>query len=137
MLTPDGIIDTRTGRVLFKREELACKGSGLLQLAPGFAEALAYLRVLFDRPMSVNSCCRSAAHNRTIGGHARSLHVCDDPAHPTGGAAAIDIASRDTATNLDLVRLALPLGWSVGVAKWGIHLDRRVDFGLPQGLFGY
>jgi hypothetical protein len=36
-----------------------------------------------------------------------------------------------------LARLALGDDWSVGVAATFLHLDRRVDLGLPQALFHY
>lgn len=128
------------GRILFSEAELACKGSGMLILAPGFGEALVRLRMDFGRPMSVTSACRSAAHNARIGGHPRSLHVCDKPYWPTGGCCAIDIAMRDGAYNLRLLGLAERQGWAVGInfQKNFIHLDRRADFNAGEpSLFPY
>lgn len=128
------------GRILFSESELACKGSGMLILAPGFGAALVKLRLALGQPMSVNSACRSAEHNRRVGGHPRSLHVCDQPHWPTGGCCAIDIAMRDGAYNLKLMGLAWQQGWAVGInfPKNFIHLDRRADFGIGEpSLFPY
>lgn len=128
------------GRVLFSEAELRCKGSGMLILAQGFGEALVKLRLALGQPMTVNSACRSAAHNRRVGGHERSLHVCDKPHWPTGGCCAIDIAMRDGSYNLRLLGLAERQGWAVGInfAKKFIHIDRRADFLIGQpSLFPY
>ena len=136
-LTPAGeIVDG--GRVLFARAELACRASGGLRLHPGFADRLAELRLAYGRPMVVTSCCRSAAHNRAVGGHPRSLHVYDDSHHGAAGCLAIDVRRAAVpAHDIELVIRALRSGWSVGQAKTFIHLDRRVDLGLPQRTFGY
>lgn len=127
------------GRLLFSAAELACEASGAVVLAPGFAAALEKLRLAWDRPMSVTSCCRSAAHNAAVKGHPRSLHVYDAPHWPTGGTAAVDIKVEGTIEAGALAFLAYSLGWSVGVPKGGfVHLDRRELGGLPpKALFGY
>jgi len=96
------------------------------------------LRLSFGRPMIVTSCCRSAAYNAEIGGHARSLHVYDHPAHPTGGTCAIDVRQGDGIYNAELIARALEAGWSVGMkTRVFFHLDRRRYVGLPRVLFGY
>ncbi len=129
---------THSGRTLFTVGELRCKGSGMLQLAPGFDRELKALRLALDEPMIVSSGCRSAEHNESVGGHPRSLHVCDKPHHPTGGCAAVDIRTQDAAYRARLVRLALERGWSVGVHARFIHLDRRTDYtDRNQALFLY
>lgn len=133
------LFDPSTGEVLFGHAELACKATGVVRLGDGFAEALLLLRRRFGQPMRVTSCCRSAAHNRTVGGHPRSLHVYDAAMHAgQTGTLAIDIAVDDAAQACRLGEMALDMGWSVGVPKAGfIHLDRRRSLGLPKGLFGY
>ena len=125
------------GRVLFSHSELACQKSGQAILADGFADKLAMLRVAFGQPMTVNSCCRSAEHNRDIGGHPRSLHVYDENPRGRSGCVAIDIRTSDTVYARRLVEAALREGWSVGVSKTFVHLDRRDFAGLPAGVFGY
>ena len=124
-------------QLLFSHEELACPKTGIVRLADGFARHLVELRVAYGRPMKVNSCCRSKAHNETVKGHSNSLHVYDDSAHGLNGAAAIDIAIADPVDRGALVILAWRMGWSIGHAKTFLHLDRRDLAGLPQGMFGY
>jgi hypothetical protein len=122
----------------FTRQELACPSTGIVKLAPRFSGALLDLRLSYDHPMTVNSCCRSMEHNQNIGGHEKSLHIFDFSHHKTGGTAAIDIAwPRDSSHRAALVKVALDHGWSVGVARWGVHLDRRDIVDLPQMVFGY
>lgn len=137
------IRDQAGQRVLFSVAELACRGSGMLALDPLFAKLLLELRQAFGRPMVVTSCCRSAAHNRAVGGHPRSLHVCDDDRFhkALAGAAAIDIACPDGGYARALVYLALSRAWSVGIRQTGagqmVHLDRRDLAGLAPAAFGY
>lgn len=131
------LLDPSTGAVLFSHKELACKQSGVVQLADGFMAKLVMLRLAFGRPMFVTSCCRSALHNRNVGGHPKSLHVLEGN-HGLNGTAAIDIRVRDGVEARSLVKLALQEGWSVGVPSAGfIHLDRRDLAGLPSAIFGY
>lgn len=125
----------------FSAEELRCKGSGLLILAPGFGQALQGLRDALGAPMTINSACRSAAHNADVGGHPRSLHVCDTPHWPTGGCCAVDVralAGRDDEYRAALEALAWARGWSVGVNPRFLHLDLRTQYaGLAQARFTY
>ena len=125
------------GRLLFSEAELRCKLTHKIELDPRFATMLVTLRLAFDESMTPTSCCRSAAHNQAEGGHPRSLHVYDLPWHEVKGTCAIDIRSKNTAYARRLVAVALGLGWSVGVNKRFIHLDRRDLAGLEPGLFGY
>lgn len=126
-----------SSRVLFSHKELACKSSGQVILADGFADKLTMLRVAFGQPMTVNSCCRSTEHNRDIGGHWRSLHCYDEPTRGLNGCAAIDIRTPDIVYARLLVETALAHYWSVGVSRAFVHLDRRDFAGLPAGMFGY
>lgn len=121
----------------FTHKELACPVTGVVKLAPFFLSDLIKLREEYGKPMTVNSCCRSHDHNMQVGGHPRSLHVYDIPYHPTGGTCAIDIHMPDGFDKGDLVQLALSKGWSVGVAKTYLHLDRRDYVGLAQTLYTY
>lgn len=130
---------THEGKVYFTDAELQCKGSGMLILAPDFDKRLLSLRLAFGKPMVVNSCCRSFEHNKAVGGNARSLHVCDKPFWPTKGTCAIDIGTKDPTYRADLARLALHMGWWVGVSETFLHLDRRIDYGVANdiGMFLY
>lgn len=113
---------------LFSDKELASADTGEYVLADGFEEKLAELRQLFGRPMPVTSGARTKAHNKAVGGHPRSLHVYDYPYWPTGGCAAVDVATQDGEYRHELMKIALQLEWSVGVAGTFLHLDRRVDY---------
>lgn len=116
------------GTTLFSASELRDPDSREVHLAPGFAEHLADLRIRYGAPMILTSACRSKKYNAEIGGHSRSLHVYDEPAHPTQGCAAVDVAMHDSEKRARLVQLALAAGWSVGCARTFVHLDRRIDF---------
>lgn len=122
----------------FSIEELACHSDGGYQFAKGFLDALERLREDYGKPMKVNSCCRSEAHNKAIKGHIKSLHVYDNPYHPTGGCCAIDIGIADGAEKLAIAAVAIKAGWTVGVAKSFLHLDRRTEvLGFEQILYVY
>ena len=119
----------------FTRDELKCNGSGLLILAPGFGQALQGLRDAYGKPMTVTSCCRSKSHNRNVGGHPRSLHICDFPPRDTGGTCAIDVVVSDRE---ELIQLAWDRGWSVGIHSQFVHLDLRTEYAnLRQLRFEY
>lgn len=123
------------GRTYFSETELRCKGSGQLKLGNGFAEKLLELRLKWNKPMSVTSACRSTEHNMSVGGAGKSYHICDDE---RGGTFAIDIVSLDANERVELTRIAIDLGWSVGISRRGfIHLDRRDLVGEKPVIFGY
>lgn len=140
---------THNGRTLFTAGELQCRDSGLLIIAPGFADKLKELRVEFNQPMIINSACRSREYNDRprnlggVGGHPRSLHVCDYPHWPTGGCCAVDVSTHRwtgeewVERGLDyrslLEWLAWDLGWSIGYGRTFLHLDRRTDY-IPKGF---
>lgn len=125
----------------FSADELRCKGSGKLILAPGFGQALQGLRDALGEPMPVNSCCRSAAHNESVGGHSRSLHVCDLPYWQTQGTCAVDIGFVEGVHDKlrgRLVELAWKRGWSIGFHNLFLHLDLRTEYvGMMQAEFSY
>lgn len=122
----------------FTREELACRTTGGLVLAEGFAEKLLELRTTFNKPMPVTSCCRSSDYNKKIGGSLNSFHIYDSARYGFIGTCAIDIAIKDPTDKGDLMTMAWQLGWSIGVHKNFLHLDRRIDYTeLKQTMFGY
>jgi len=125
----------------FSMDELRCKGSGMLILAPGFAQALQGLRDAVGVPMVINSCCRSKEHNAAVGGHPRSLHVCDEPYWVTGGACAVDVRAirgEDDEFRAHLEAVAWARGWSIGFHPRFLHLDLRTEYaGRPQARFVY
>jgi len=122
----------------FAHEELACRSTGGLILAEGFAKKLVELRTKFAKPMIVTSCCRSLEYNRRVGGSPDSFHIYDLPRLGFTGTCAIDITIKDPTDKGDLFSLAWDLGWSIGFNRQFLHLDRRVDYtGLKQAVFGY
>ena len=123
----------------FAENELACKGTGVIKLDMRFAAALPALRAKWDRPMILTSVCRTPEHNERAGGHPRSLHLTENPVHPTEGTMAADVAWRDwpQAEQLQFARVAYRLGWAIGLHNGFCHIDRRGDIGLPKTVFLY
>lgn len=122
----------------FSYKELATRDTGICALAAGFLDRIDALRVAWGGPLTVNSCCRTASYNKAIGGHPKSLHVCDTPFHPTGGSCAIDFRLMDSVSNERLKKLAISMGFSVGDEAGTIHIDDRTRvLGLPQQRFNY
>ncbi len=128
----------------FRALELGCECCGMIRMMPGFPEHLAMFRMEYAKPVVVISCCRCHAHNKDIGGHARSSHLCDKPTpHTTPamyGACGVDI---DNPTK-EMILLLEKMGWSIGI--WGgmqpsmIHADRLADYSKRnpgQRLFFY
>lgn len=110
----------------FTEDELAAKDTGICQLADGFGDRLDDLREAWGSPLIVNSCCRTKAHNAAIGGSPHSLHVYDEPYHPTGGSCACDFRLFPTEEkNEKFKQLATSLGFSIGDERGCIHVDDR------------
>jgi hypothetical protein len=112
----------------FTHAELACKQTGKIVLAAGFAEKLVELRTLFAQSMPVVSSCRSREYNTKIGGAKNSFHIYDFPHHSGKGCCAVDIKTSDSTYRGELITLAWNLGWSIGIHKNFLHLDRRIDY---------
>lgn len=132
------MIKDAQGKILFSDKELACRHCGELKLAPGFAEKLLELRLELGLSMIPTSCCRCAEHNRKEGGKAGSFHLTYNLKYLVAGTCAIDFVRRGSEYDRKLIALALRLGWSIGIAKTFIHLDRRSDYtNLAPALFTY
>ena len=129
-----------TGIKYFTAAELRCKGSGVIKLDPRFAEALIKLREKFADTMIPTSVCRTPAHNTAVGGHPRSLHLTENPAHPgANGTMAADIRWAEWPQNRKIMfcRTAWRLGWSIGLNNAFVHIDRRKDLKIPKAVFKY
>jgi hypothetical protein len=124
----------------FTKDELQCKcGCTLAQFQPGFLDELELLRTVFGRPMRITSACRCSDHNARVSPQAplRSLHIGNRETRPGHkGALAVDVAVFGEDKG-DLFAVAWRRGWSVGWNKNFLHLDRRVDIGMPQITFEY
>jgi hypothetical protein len=127
----------------FPMRELECPCCGSVMLNREFAAKLPALRVEWGRPLTPNSACRCANHNRSLnggrGGHPNSLHLIKNPKHPLEGSAAIDIQWRHWSTEdkLRFARMAHRHGFSVGLHDGFCHLDLRTVAGLRQLVFLY
>jgi hypothetical protein len=126
----------------FTEEELQCPSGKVVKLAEGFGEKLDQLRDMLDRPMSLTSACRTTAHinwllERGYPASANSFHLIDNPKYGTD-TCAVDVSMPDNEYRKELMKLALEEGWTVGVAKSFVHIDRRSDYtDLPQIIYVY
>jgi hypothetical protein len=122
----------------FTYKELACKQTGKIVLATGFAEKLVNLRKIFNKPMSVSSGCRSREYNKKINEAENSFHIYDYPHHSGGGCCAVDVLTLDKTIKGDLIATAWQLDWAIGIHKNFVHLNRRIDYTeLKQIIFLY
>jgi len=78
--------------------------------------ALDDLRKLVGEPLTITSSYRSPEYNESVGGVSGSYHVLGK---------ATDISCLDGKLRLKIVREAIKLGLSVGVAKRFLHIDNR------------
>jgi len=126
----------------FTEEELQCPSGKVVKLAEGFGQKLDELRDVLNRPMSLTSACRTSAHinwllDRGYPASTNSFHLIDNPKHGTD-TCAVDVAVPDSVYRKELIGLALDEGWTVGVAKSFVHIDRRSDYtDLPQIVYVY
>lgn len=116
----------------FTKDELKCPTDGSFKMASGFAQHLTNLRRGVGLPFKVNSCCRSRAYNASLKDRGyeaspNSFHLIENPQYGTD-TCAIDIHVPDGVFIHKVLKVALPLGWSAGIAKTFIHLDRRIDY---------
>ena len=126
----------------FTRKELACRHCGMLNYHPGFLEKLQAVRIEYGKPMEPSSGCRCIVHNRNIGGHSSSSHICDVLPHASKGqlgAFGVDIIVTDNHQRGVLSFLFWKHGFAVGhnYAKRFIHADMRIWFGMSQQMFPY
>jgi hypothetical protein len=108
----------------FSYEEFACS-CGKCQWSRGYqidldlVKKLQKIRTKFAKSMPINSGIRCYEWNRKEGGVRKSYHL------PAQSCLAADIGMTDRKDRLEIVRLALDLGLSIGCYSWGIHLDNR------------
>lgn len=123
----------------FTAGELACQFTNEVRVSKVFIEKLQDVRASFGRAMYVTSCCRSALHNKRVGGHERSLHLMYNPYHKTMGTVAVDISTNSYSEKekADLIDLAYSKGMSVGIGKNFVHMDNRQEILLPQHIWNY
>jgi|TARA_R100001086_G_C11724013_1_gene227729 hypothetical protein len=126
----------------FTEKELQCPSGEVVKLAEGFGQKLDKLRALLDKPMVLTSACRTSAHVnwlliRGYPASKNSFHLIDNPKYGTD-TCAVDVAVPHSEYRKELIKLALEEGWTVGVAKSFVHIDRRSDYtNLPQIVYVY
>ena len=60
----------------FSEAEFRCRGGcGIVNVSPLLLAKLERMRKKLGRPMPIRSGCRCPAHNRAVGGKARSAHI--------------------------------------------------------------
>ena len=126
----------------FQESELACPTTGIVQLQDGFGDDLDELREAYGQPIVVTSGCRTEEHNewlqsRGYPASSNSLHLIDNDKYGTD-TCAIDMKRPDGVLLVKLFQVALELGWTVGLAKTFVHLDKRAKYtDLPQIIYSY
>lgn len=123
----------------FTKGQLACKGTGIVKIDIRFAVKLPALRLAWGKPLTPSSVCRTPNHNKNEGGHPNSLHLTDNPKHPSWGTMAADIRWIDWGKEerIRFCKLAYSMGFSVGLHNSFCHIDLRKELGLPQAVFVY
>ncbi len=113
-------------KMLFSKKELACRCCGKCNLTENFQEKITQLRVEYGQPMKINSCFRCEKHNKNIGGARNSYHK---------KGMAFDVKCGNSKDKAKLVKIALNIGFSVGVYNSFIHLDTREKQILFRGKY--
>ena len=123
----------------FKAHELRCSCCGQIRLDIRFAVAFPALRMEWGEALYPNSVCRCPRNNERVDGHPRSLHLTDNPVHPTDGTMAADVWWRNWSAErkLRFARLSYRMDWSIGLHDGFCHVDWRVAAGLAQRVFLY
>lgn len=111
----------------FSDKELQCKCCGKLVLAPGFRDDINALRDAAGHEMQINSACRCPIHNKNVGGRPSSFHLTTIAGIGTC-AADISITGWGTAKVWRFVKIAMGMGFSIGIARTFIHIDRRARY---------
>lgn len=101
----------------FRRQEFSCKcGCGFDTADHELVRTLDIIRDHFDKPVTINSACRCADHNRDVGGSDNSQHLY-------GRAADIVVAGIDPALVAELAN-QMDCG-GVGEYDTFTHIDTR------------
>jgi uncharacterized protein YcbK (DUF882 family) len=79
-------------------------------------DRLDVLRELVSEPLHITSSYRSEEYNNSVGGSSRSMHL---------KGRAVDLSCNNGTLRAKIVKHALELDLSVGVAKTFIHIDNR------------
>ncbi|SIR07991.1 Peptidase M15 [Paracoccus thiocyanatus] len=100
----------------FSPAEIACRGTGRIQINEDALDRLQELRVTLGKPLIVNSAYRSPEHNRRIGGAKASKHL-------DGTAFDISMANHDPETFIAAARKAGFKGVGTYPRSNFVHID--------------
>lgn len=139
----------------FTKDELACRCCGVVRLDLSVAIHLPMLRAQWGNPLFIGTACVCQKRNDSVQGHPHSLHLLRHPDYsypplPVGaldapvdatpqplGTLAVTLrwSKLDYKQQLELAQLAWSLGWSVGLHRSFIDIDRRKDIGVEQVVY--
>ena len=100
----------------FSPAELACRGTGMLEIHEPSLDKLEALRGLLDKPMMVLSAYRSPQHNRAVGGAKHSQHLL-------ARAYDISMANHDPAAFITAAKACGFTGFGTYPSQNFIHID--------------
>jgi len=101
----------------FTRDEFVMGGENVFDKMDGiFLETLDELRHMVGEPLRITSSYRSPAYNKGIGGAPKSMHL---------QGRAVDISCTNSHSRMIILKEALNLGLTVGVAGTFLHIDDR------------
>lgn len=105
----------------FSREEFACPCCGICNVYPPLIEDLEHLRKLCKFPLNVESACRCAEKNRSVGGAPNSYHKTekDRPCK------AVDLIYEDGEQFYKLLKYGPLFFRGIGINNGSIHFDKR------------
>jgi uncharacterized protein YcbK (DUF882 family) len=107
----------------FKRDEFACKcGCGFDTVDSELIFVLQWLRDVVDAPIKVNSGCRCASHNASVGGAPSSQHVL-------GRAADIVTSAEPPHRIHEILDRTFGDKLSLGLYDDFVHVDTRTEGG--------
>lgn len=100
----------------FSPAELACRGTGMLEIHEASLDKLEALRGLVGKPMLVNSAYRSPQHNKRVGGAKGSQHLL-------ARAFDIDMTNHDPAAFIEAARACGFTGIGTYPRQNFVHID--------------
>ena len=106
----------------FTRKEFECKcGCGFATVDVELLEVLEFVRVSFNKPVTINSACRCDSHNSSVGG-------ADGSKHKLGIAADIVVKDIDPLDVYKFLDAAYPVSYGIGKYNSFTHIDVRSGY---------
>ncbi len=109
----------------FKDEELRCPCCGLNNVKIELLSILEKARIIYGKPLIINSASRCPKYNQQISGIPGGAHITGE---------AVDIACHFSQDRFKLIQTFFGLGINrLGIAKSFLHID--ISDSLPQTVF--